>query len=150
MATKVMSIAEYSREEFYEPFLRFLYEQGDVMHYNLLILEDKSKKPDTIAFKSPGITKDCTIELKPTAQGFDIYVEAALSGYLRFGLFFYSGLFPIESRIAAVVAKAASRAKAELANTQKKRTVKTNFCASCGASLPLDAIYCPKCGSKQT
>jgi ribosomal protein L40E len=150
MATKVMSVTEYSREESYEPFLRFLYEQGDVQHFNLVILEDKSRKPDTIVFRSPGVTKDSTIELRPAAQGFDIYVGVVTTGFVGLGNVLYLGLLQPEARIGAVIAKAASRAKAELANTQKTKTVQANFCTRCGASLPLDAIYCPKCGSKQT
>ena len=150
MATKVMSITEYSREEFYGPFLRFLYEQGDVMHFNLVILEDKSRKPDTIVFRSLGVTKDSTIELRPAAQGFDIYVGVATTGFVGLANVLCLGYLQPESRIGSAIAKAASRAKAELANTQKMKTGKANFCTSCGASLPLDAIYCPKCGSKQT
>jgi len=151
MATKVMSITEYSREEFYEPFKRFLYEQGDVQHFNLLVLEDKSRKPDTIVFKSPGVTKDCTIELKPVTQAFDIYLEVATTGLVGLGnLLYFGGALKPEERFAAVVAKAAARAKAELANIQRMRVDEANFCTRCGASLPLDAIYCPKCGSKQT
>jgi ribosomal protein L40E len=31
----------------------------------------------------------------------------------------------------------------------KKQVSGTKFCIKCGASLPLDAVYCQKCGSKQ-
>lgn len=150
MATKVMSITGYSREEFYEPFLRFLYEQGDSQHFNLLILEDKSRKPDTILFKSPNLTKDSTIELRPAAQGFDIYVEVRTTTMMGWSRAMSLGVIKPEAQIAAVIAKAASRAEAELAGTQKTKTAEADFCTKCGVSLPSGAIYCPKCGSKQT
>jgi ribosomal protein L40E len=150
VATKVTSITGYSREEFYEPFLRFLYEQGDLQHFNLLILEDKSRKPDTILFRSPNLTRDSTIELRPAAKGFDIYVEVRTTAIMGWSKAFSLGVFRPEAQIAAVIAKAASRAKAELAGTPKAKTAEANFCIKCGVSLPLGAIYCPKCGSKQT
>ena len=140
MATKVMSITEYSREDFYEPFVRFLREERD-----LIILEGKGKKPDRIIFRAPPATKDSTIELRPTAQGFDIYVEVVIRGLLKLTMV---GMQP-ESQVAGVLSRAASKAKTELASTPKMETGTVKFCTRCGASLPLDAVYCQKCGSKQ-
>ena len=149
MANKVMSITGYSREEFYDHFLSALYEQGDEMGHSLVIEEDKSRKPDSIVFKSPGVTKDSTIELRPSAQGFDIYVTVVTGGIVGLASALSLGTVQPEARIGAVIAKAASKARTELGKAQITRPGEAKFCTQCGANLPLDAVYCSKCGSKQ-
>lgn len=149
MASKVMSIAEYSREEFYDHFVNSLYEQGDEIGHSLVVDQDKSRKPDLIVFKSPGATKDSTIELRPSGQGFEIWVTVVMAGIVGLASAFSLGTMQPEARIGAVIAKAASKAKAELGKTQTTQVGEAKFCTKCGTRLPLDAAYCSKCGSKQ-
>lgn len=149
MASKVMSITEYSREEFYDHFLSSLYEQGDETGHSLVIDQDKSQKPDRIVFRSPGVTKDSTIELRPSAQGFDIYLMIVTAGVVGLASALSLGTLQPEARIGAVIAKAASKAKVELSRTQTPKAGDSKFCTKCGAGLPLDAAFCSRCGSKQ-
>ena len=34
-------------------------------------------------------------------------------------------------------------------SAQEEKSAKTKYCSKCGTSMPLDSIYCPKCGHKQ-
>jgi ribosomal protein L40E len=69
---------------------------------------------------------------------------------MSFGFMYKFGGFMIKDNIVNLILKAISRAKAELASSvpvQPAANVK--YCVKCGASTPVDAIYCPKCGQKQ-
>jgi ribosomal protein L40E len=37
-----------------------------------------------------------------------------------------------------------------LASEAKKASVNVKYCLRCGESMPSDAIYCPKCGQRQS
>ena len=137
MADKIASVTEYSREDFFGPFVKYLHEtQG------FIVLEER--KPDSIKFALTPVVKDGMIQLRPAAKGFDIYVDMSFGFLYKFG-----GSLMIKGNVNNLILKAVSRAKAELASTPPPPPPPEAVCPACGG--PLTYIqqykrwYCYKC-----
>lgn len=138
MVDKIASVTEFTREQFFTPFVKYLHEtQGFV------VMEEK--KPDFIRFNVIPVVKKGTIELRPAGKGFDIYVDMSFSFMYKFG-----GGLMIKGNVINLILKAVSRAKSELASsTPATPSTNVKYCVKCGSMMPSDAAYCPKCGQKQ-
>jgi hypothetical protein len=138
MPDKIASITEYSREDFFGPFVKYLHEtQG------LVVLEER--KPDSIRFSLTPVVKDGRIELRPTGNGFDIYVDMSFGFMYKFG-----GSLMIKGNVINVILKAVSRAKAELASAPPPPPPSPEAtCPTCGGPLTYiekyQRWYCYKC-----
>jgi len=139
MADKVASISEYSREDFFGPFVKYLRE---AQPSPLIVIDER--KPDIIRFNATPVVTEGTIELRPAGKGFDIYVDMSFSFMYKFG----GGLF-IKGNVVNLILKAVSRAKAELASAPPPPPPPEAACPTCDGPLTYiekyQRWYCYKC-----